>query len=76
MYKSNLETVSYFEKTALPNAAIIYKTAYNQFNSGEINYLEWAILTNQSIAIQSNYLDAIRGLNESIIAINYLTSTK
>jgi len=71
-YQTNLETVNYFEKTALKNASLIFETANKQFVNGELNYLEWVMLTNQAISIQSNYLDAIKNLNESIIQINYL----
>ena len=71
-YQTNLETVNYFEKTALKNASLIFETANKQFINGELNYLEWVMLTNQAISIQSNYLDAVKNLNESIIQINYL----
>lgn len=71
-YQTNLETVNYFEKTALKNAKLIFETANKQFLNGELNYLEWVMLTNQAIGIQSNYLDAVKNLNETIIQINYL----
>ncbi|MCF8423501.1 MAG: CusA/CzcA family heavy metal efflux RND transporter [Bacteroidia bacterium] len=71
-YQTNLETVSYYEKTALKNAKLINGTADKQFINGEINYLDWVMLTNQAINIESNYLDAVKNLNETIIQINYL----
>ncbi len=71
-YQTNLETTRYFENTALKNASLIFETANKQFVNGELNYLEWVMLTNQAISIQSNYLDAVKNLNESIIQINYL----
>ncbi len=73
-YQNQLITVKYFETNALNNANTIFETANKQFYNGEINYLEWVILTNQSITIQSNYLDAVKSLNEIIIQINYLTT--
>lgn len=73
-YQTNLQAVNYYEKTALPNAGLIIQTANKQFANGDINYLEWVMLTNQSTTIQSSYLDALKALNESIIAINYLLS--
>ena len=73
-YHSNLTTVNYFESTALKNASLIISTANKQFVNGDINYLEWAMLTNQAITIESNYLDALRDLNETIIELNYLAS--
>ena len=73
-YKTNLQTVAYYEKTAIPNATVIITTANKQFSGGEINYLDWVMLTNQATSIQSNYLDAVKMLNESILSINYLLS--
>jgi cobalt-zinc-cadmium resistance protein CzcA len=58
------------EKIALPNAKIIFETAQKQFVNGEIDYLEWAILINQSISIQSDYQDALMKYNELAIQIN------
>jgi cobalt-zinc-cadmium resistance protein CzcA len=71
-YQTNVVTVNYFETTGLKNAQLILETANKQFMNGEINYLDWVMLTNQAINIQSNYLYAIKNLNESIIQINYL----
>ena len=71
-HQTNLVTVNYYETTALKNAQLIFETANKQFVNGEINYLEWVMLTNQAINIQSNYLDAVKNLNETIIQINYL----
>lgn len=71
-YQTHSETVKYYENTALNNAKLISETADKQFINGEINYLDWVMLTNQAISIQSNYLDAIKNLNETIIQINYL----
>ncbi|MFC6876965.1 CusA/CzcA family heavy metal efflux RND transporter [Flavobacterium myungsuense] len=73
-YNSNIEKLDYFEKTALQNAEIIIKTANLQFLNGEINYLDWVVLINQSIAIKSDYIDTILSHNESVVQLNYLTS--
>ncbi len=73
-YQTNLEKLDYFEKTAMPNADTITKTANLQFLNGEINYLDWVMLINQSISIKSNYIDTILAFNESVIQLNYLTS--
>jgi len=73
-YQTQLQTVKYFEETALQNANTITKTANQQFTNGGINYLEWTMLINNVVSIQSNYTDAIKDLNQSIIQLNYLTS--
>lgn len=73
-YQTQLLTVKYFEETALQNANTITKTANQQFTNGDINYLEWTMLINNAATIQSNYTDAVKELNQSIIQLNYLTS--
>ncbi len=73
-YQSDLKKLDYFEKTALPNAKIIIETANKQFYNGDINYLDWVLLANQSITIKSNYIDTVIHYNEIIIQLNYLTS--
>lgn len=71
-HESNQATINYFESVALKNAQIIFETSNKQFVNGDINYLDWVMLTNQAINIQSGYIDAVRSLNETIIQINYL----
>jgi len=73
-YQTQLKTVNYFEETALKNANTITSTANQQFATGDINYLEWTMLINNAVSIQSNYTDALKDLNQFIIQLNYLTS--
>ncbi|MBW7890987.1 MAG: TolC family protein [Chitinophagaceae bacterium] len=68
------EAVKYFENTALKNAETIKVTANKQFLSGETNYLEWVILINQAISIQSDYIEAVRSRNLAIAELNYYTN--
>lgn len=75
-YRLASETLTYFETTILPSAAIIIKTADQQFRGGEINYLEWVLLTNQAITLQTEYLDAVRTYNQSILELNTLTGIR
>ena len=71
-YKTQLQTATYFEETALPNAKLITKVANEQFANGDINYLEWTILINNTAAIQSSYAEAVKELNQTIIQLDYL----
>jgi len=71
-YQNSFDNVSYLEKNTLPNVDLIYNAANQQFINGDINYIEWVMLTNQAIGIENNYLDAIKMLNESIIQIQFL----
>jgi cobalt-zinc-cadmium resistance protein CzcA len=73
-YLTQLSTVKYFEDTALQNASTIATTANEQFTNGDINYLEWTMLINDAVSIQSSYTDAVNELNQMIIQLNFLTS--
>ena len=66
--------VNYFETNSNKNSKIITDVANKQFINGDINYLDYVILVNQSISIQNSYIEAVKSLNESVIAINYLNS--
>ncbi len=65
--------IFYYENSALPNAQLILNTAEQQLINGEINYLDWTNLINQTISIKSAYLDAINLYNENVIQLHYLT---
>ncbi len=73
-YQTQLQIVKYFEETALQNAKTITRTANQQFANGDINYLEWTMLINNAVSIESGYTDALKEFNQTIIQLNYLTS--
>lgn len=75
-YQNQEENLTYLKASALPNAAVIRQIADKQFINGDINYLEWVTLTNQSIIILSDYIDAKKAFNELAIQLYYLTSNK
>ncbi len=70
-YQKFEEMVRYFENTALKNAATITETAEKQFLNGDINYLEWVLLINQAIGIQSDYIEAVKNLNNVLAELNF-----
>jgi cobalt-zinc-cadmium resistance protein CzcA len=73
-YNKYKQTVQYFETAALKNASVIISTANQQLANGNINYLEWVQLINQSLIVKSDYTEAIKNLNESIIQLNYFNN--
>ncbi|MBX9889091.1 MAG: CusA/CzcA family heavy metal efflux RND transporter [Flavobacteriaceae bacterium] len=75
-YKKNKTTIDYYETKALKSVDIVTKAANDKFNNGDINYLEWVMLINQNTQIQSNYIEVVRKLNNSIIELNSLTKTE
>lgn len=73
-YKKYLKAVLTYEEKSLKNALLIQQTAKLQFTAGEINFMEWTVLNNQALAIRTEYIDAIRNLNNSIVTLNYLST--
>lgn len=73
-FATNSKMVNYYESKAIKNADETMKAAALQYNSGNINYLEWVMLSNQVVTIKAEYLTAVKKLNFSIIEINYLTN--
>ena len=74
LYNATMAQLEQYEKSALPNARLIRSVSEQQFSSGQINYLEYVMLTNQAINIESEYIELKRNLNSHIIHLNYLTS--
>lgn len=66
------QSLSYYESQGLRNADIIIKTADEQFQGGEIDYLQWVILVNQAIGVKSDYLDVLSNYNQAIVQLQKL----
>jgi heavy metal efflux system protein len=73
-YNKHQETIAYYENHALKNVDLVTDAANKKFINGDINYLEWVMLINQNTEIQSNYIEAIRKGNQTIINLMHLTS--
>jgi len=74
--QSNQQILTSYEQQAPKGANTIMNTAELQFINGEINYLEYVLLTNQALELLSNYFDALKAYNDTAIQINYLTSNQ
>jgi len=72
-YQKYNNAVRYFETTGLKNSDVITSTANKQFLNGQIDYLDWVLLINQAVSIQSDYIEALRNRNASIVEINSYT---
>ncbi|MBD8018353.1 TolC family protein [Weeksellaceae bacterium Sa1CVA4] len=71
-YQKLKSEIDYYKTKGLKNAQTILFTADLLSKEGEINYLEYTILVNQSLDIQNKYIDAENTLNEKIIELNNL----
>ena len=72
-YEKLKNEADYYRTKGLKNAETIMKTADRLYFEGEINYLEWSILINQSLDIQNKFIDTQKMLNEKTIQLNNLT---
>lgn len=68
------ERIQWYENTGLEQARIIREAATRQFQAGQINFLEWTLLMNQSIDLQHQYLETIQTSNEQAAKLQYLTN--
>lgn len=63
------------ETTLLPESQIILDAAAKRLSAGDIGYLEWVMLVNQSIAIRSQYIDLVQKKNETAFELEQLNGT-
>ena len=64
------ESLHYYETAALKQAAVLLENASLQFYNGAINFLEWTVLVNQAINIQSGYFDVLNDWNKTVNELN------
>ncbi|MBU6157540.1 MAG: CusA/CzcA family heavy metal efflux RND transporter [Bacteroidetes bacterium] len=75
-YKKYTDAVHFYETVGLNNAETIIKTADAQFAKGEINYLEWVMLMNESVKLQSEYVETVYNRDKMRIELNFLKTNK
>lgn len=73
-YSNQLKIVENYEQKQLPKSETILKTAQKQMEVGEIDYLNWVILTNQAVKTRVDYIDNLERLNQIGAEINFLLS--
>lgn len=75
-YEKVGKTLNLYEKQLMPQSEILIQNAAIKFKNGEINYLEWAMLVNNAISIQSEYITAQYNFSKSVIELEYLIGNK
>lgn len=73
-YTNQLKIVENYEQKQLPKSETILKTAQKQMEVGEIDYLDWVILTNQAVKTKVDYIDNLERLNQIGAELNFLLS--
>jgi len=72
-YNKYTSSVDYYEKQAITEANLIIEQATRSYKAGALDYLDYVLTLNRALAIRQNYLDALNNLNQTIIAIEYIT---
>ena len=65
-----------YDNGILPNQAQTLLSASQKLEAGDIDYLQWVLLTNQVFAARAAHLQTIRQVNEVTILIEELTAIK
>ncbi len=68
------QIITKYKQQILPNARLVFEQASRKLSLGEINFINWMILANQSIQSQSDYLDYVKYRNEKVFEIEKLCS--
>ena len=73
-YNNQLKVVESYEQKQLPKSETILKTVQKQMEVGEIDYLDWVILTNQAVKTKVEYIENLERLNQIGSELNFLLS--
>jgi cobalt-zinc-cadmium resistance protein CzcA len=76
LYIQHKKTLDSYIKRGLSSAALIMQTANQKLNAGEINYLDWVVLMNQSIQTKADYYTAVMSYNEAAFELEKLNTIK
>lgn len=63
------KNIQYFQQTAIPQAQKLKSMANLSRKNGEIGYVEWSYSILQALAIEQEYLNAIKLYNQTVIEI-------
>lgn len=74
-YQRELQSLTYYNNTALPQARAIIETSQRLFGGGQLNYIESLRNLQTAFDIFTNHLDTHREYNEAVIKLNYLNGT-
>ncbi|MFT4023751.1 MAG: CusA/CzcA family heavy metal efflux RND transporter [Flavihumibacter sp.] len=73
-YNRYRQQLDYYNQTGLALARHMNRQAMLAFTEGEIDYLQWIQLMNQSVGIRLQYIDAITAINNVLVDIEYLNA--
>jgi outer membrane protein, heavy metal efflux system len=74
-YQREIQSLNYYNSTALQQARAIIETSQRLFQGGELNYIESLRNLQTAFDIFLNHLETHRAYNEAVIQLNYLNGT-
>jgi outer membrane protein TolC len=74
-YQRELQSLTYYNNTALPQARAIIETSQRLFGGGQLNYIESLRNLQTAFDIFTDHLESHREYNEVVIQLNYLNGT-
>jgi heavy metal efflux system protein len=74
-YQEISRQVAATQSTLLPESKTILDAAGKRIATGEISYLTWVMLINQSMTIRSQYIDLVQRKNETAFELEQLNGT-
>lgn len=72
-FKKQQQLVQYYNSEGLAQSELIISHATQNYEKGQISYLEWTMLMNNAAGIQLARLDALQQLNRISTEIEYVT---
>ncbi len=69
-YQKYKASVDYYESTALKQSNLIIEHAGKSYKEGNIDYVEYVQNLDKALEIRANYLEALLGYNQAVIAID------
>ncbi len=71
-YNKYTKAIDFYKGEGVKQSNIIIQTANLNYKNGQMNYIEWSSLVHQAIAIQFDYLEALKNLHIAETELNYL----
>jgi cobalt-zinc-cadmium resistance protein CzcA len=75
-YFKHLNSLAYYENNAKPQSELMLLNAQKALKSGSIGYFEFVQIINQSMAIQTAWLESLNNYNQSVINLEFLAGIK
>lgn len=69
------DEIDYYEQTAQRNAKTMLTAANRLLYEGEINYLEWTVITNQALETERKFVDTVYEFNKTVLGLQALTQS-